>query len=55
MLADVSERMVTSLNPEETLQSVAEAVVPAFADWCVVDLATASPWLEMVARAHRDP
>ena len=55
MLADVSERMVTSLNPEETLQSVAEAVVPSFADWCVVDLATSSPWLKMVARAHVEP
>lgn len=55
MLADVSERMVTSLNPEETLQSVAEAVVPSFADWCVVDLATSSPFLKMTARAHVEP
>jgi signal transduction histidine kinase len=55
MLADVSERMVTSLSPAETLQSVAEAVVPSFADWCVVDLATSSPWLMMVARSHVEP
>ena len=55
LLADVSERLVGSLNPEETVQRVADAAVPAFADWCVVDLIDSGPSLETVASAHRDP
>lgn len=55
LLAGVSERLASSLDPEVTVQTVAEAVVPAFADWCVVDLVRDDRSLETVASAHREP
>ena len=33
LLASVSERLAASLDPEVTVQTVADVVVPAFADW----------------------
>ncbi|MDQ3688499.1 MAG: ATP-binding protein [Chloroflexota bacterium] len=54
LLAGVSEQLASSLNPEETVERIAEAVVPAFADWCVVDLVSSGETLETVASAHRD-
>jgi signal transduction histidine kinase len=55
ILANVSERLAASLDPEVTVQTVADAVVPAFADWCVVDLLRDDRTLETVASAHCDP
>ena len=55
LLAGLSERLAASLDPEVTVQTVADAVVPAFADWCVVDLVREDRTLETVASAHRDP
>lgn len=55
LLAAVSERLAASLDPEVTVQSVADTVVPAFADWCVVDLLRDDRTLETVASSHRDP
>jgi PAS domain S-box-containing protein len=55
LLAGVSERLAASLDPEVTVQTVADAVVPVFADWCVVDLLRDDRSLETVASAHRDP
>jgi signal transduction histidine kinase len=51
----VSERLAASLDPEVTVQAVADAVVPTFADWCIVDLVREDGTLETVAKAHRDP
>jgi PAS domain S-box-containing protein len=55
LLAGVSERLAASLDPAVTIQTVADAVVPAFADWCVVDLLREDQTLETVAAAHRTP
>ncbi len=55
LLAGVSERLASSLDPEVTVQIVADAVVPTFADWCVVDLLRDDLPLETVAATHRDP
>lgn len=55
LLAQVSERLAASLDPEVTVQAVADAVVPTFADWCIVDLVREDRTLETVASAHRDP
>lgn len=55
LLARVSERLSTSLNPEVTVQQVADTLVPDFADWCIVDLLSESHALQTVASAHRDP
>ena len=54
LLAGLSERLAASLDPEVTVQTVAEAVVPGFADWCVVDLLGEDRSLETVASAHRE-
>ena len=55
LLAHVSERLAASLDPAVTVQTVADAVVPAFADWCVVDLLRDDRSLETVASTHREP
>ncbi|MCA1588321.1 MAG: PAS domain S-box protein [Chloroflexi bacterium] len=55
LLAEVSEKLSSSLDPEVTVQMVADTVVPAFADWCIVDLVREDRTLETVASAHRDP
>lgn len=55
LLARVSERLAGSLNPEVLAQNVADALVPDFADWCVVDLISDSHSLEAVASAHHIP
>lgn len=55
LLAHVSERLAASLDPAVTVQTVADAVVPAFADWCVVDLLRDDRSLETVASSHREP
>jgi PAS domain S-box-containing protein len=56
-LARASEVFASSLDHRETLRNLAFLVVPNFADWCAVDLATpAGPkeW-ERIAVAHSDP
>jgi signal transduction histidine kinase len=55
LLAAIGGTLGRSLDPAETVQAIADAVVPAFADWCVVDLIGPDRSLQMVASAHRDP
>lgn len=55
LLARVSERLTSSLDEEVTAESVAQAVVPVFADWCVIDLLVDATRLQPVAVAHRAP
>ncbi|MCC5614143.1 AAA family ATPase [Nostoc sp. CHAB 5836] len=54
-LAEVSTTLASSLNYESTLASVANLVVPYFADWCSVDLLQDNQSIHRVAVAHRDP
>jgi signal transduction histidine kinase len=54
-LAQVSATLAASLNYEGTLASVANLVVPYFADWCSVDLLEENQSINRVAVAHRDP
>ncbi|MEH1886237.1 AAA family ATPase [Nostoc sp.] len=54
-LAQVSATLAASLNYESTLASVANLVVPYFADWCSVDLLQDNQSINRVAVAHRDP
>lgn len=44
-----------SLDYEATLTAVANLAVPAIADWCAVDIGTASGRIERLAVAHVDP
>ena len=50
----VGETLGRSLDPTVTVQSIADLLVPAFSDWCVVDLLRPDRGLETVASAHRD-
>ena len=45
----------SSLDPEETLQRVAQLVVPRMADWCAIELPDEKGALQQVALAHVDP
>ncbi|MBG1270290.1 AAA family ATPase [Nostoc sp. WHI] len=54
-LAQVSATLASSLDYESTLTSVANLVVPYFADWCSVDLLQDNQSINRVAVAHRDP
>ncbi len=54
LLASVGELLSGSLDYRETLANVARVVVPAFADWCAVDLFT-QRGIERVAIHHVDP
>jgi PAS domain S-box-containing protein len=55
VLASVSGVAAASLDPDVAVASVAEAVVPAFCDWCVIDLALDNGELRIVAAVHADP
>ncbi|MCZ0899385.1 GAF domain-containing protein, partial [Microcoleus sp. HI-ES] len=54
-LAQVSAVLSSSLEYEQTLQSVAKLAVPYFADWCSVDLLNDDRTIGRVAVAHCDP
>jgi PAS domain S-box-containing protein len=54
-LAQAGSTLTSSLDFEETLQSVAQLVVPGLADWCAVDVVDANDRLNLVAVAHADP
>ena len=54
VLAGVSAALSTTLDVGEALHRMAAELVPAFADWCAVDLAEPQA-VRRVAVAHRDP
>lgn len=54
LLSRASAVLSSSLDIETTLQSVAQMAVPAFADWCLVDLIEPDGSLRRVAAAHAD-
>jgi GAF domain-containing protein/DNA-binding XRE family transcriptional regulator len=54
-LATVNGTLAASLDYETTLAAVARLMVPALADYCVVDLVEDGPLLRRVAAAHADP
>ncbi|MEH2390106.1 MAG: AAA family ATPase [Nostoc sp.] len=54
-MAQVSATLASSLDYESTLTSVANLVVPYFADWCSVDLLQDNQAINQVAVAYRDP
>ena len=54
-LAQAGSTLTSSLDYEETLQRLAQLVVPGLADWCAVDVLDANQRLNLVAVAHVDP
>ncbi len=55
LLARASEALSASLEPDSTLASVTRLVVPEFADWCTLDVASADGEIRRRAVAHVDP
>jgi PAS domain S-box-containing protein len=58
-LSEASAVLAQSLNIDETLRTLANTVVPAFADWCAVHVTEGAPGVgaevRKVATAHWDP
>ena len=54
-LAQASEALATISDYAATLESIAWAAVPHFADYCVVDILDEAGELRRVAAAHQDP
>lgn len=54
-LAEASGVLASSLVVDETLQRVADLVVPRLADWCAIDLVGPEGTIDPVAVAHVDP
>jgi PAS domain S-box-containing protein len=54
-LTRASDLLNRSLSYEETLNDVAQLMVPRLADWCVVSIAGDNGRLEQLAVAHVDP
>jgi len=55
LLAEASAQLGRSLDPHEVAQSVADLTVPAFGDWCFVELLKADGTLARDAFAMVDP
>jgi PAS domain-containing protein len=55
LLAEATRVLGASLGYEDTLQRVAEVVVPDLADWCSVSMPGHGPKIGTVAVAHVDP
>jgi PAS domain S-box-containing protein len=53
-LLDVSTELASSLDTYQTVQRVAQQLVPHLADWCAIDLIDPQHELELVALAHVD-
>ena len=54
-LARASGLLLSSLDYETTLRTLAESAVPAIADWCAVDMVTRDGGVRRLAVAHVDP
>ncbi|NPC83262.1 GAF domain-containing protein, partial [Pyxidicoccus fallax] len=55
LLAESGALLATSLDPEATLREMARLVVPALADWCLVDLAEPDGTFRRVGVTHAAP
>ena len=55
LLAEAGKELASSLDYETTLQNVGRLVVPALADWCVVDVVEPDGALRRLAVTHSDP
>lgn len=55
LVAEASRILASSLDYETTLTSVAQLIVPAVADWCIVDALNEDGSLTQVVQVHTDP
>jgi signal transduction histidine kinase len=54
-LAEASQILSSSLDYEQTLNSIARLAVPHIADWCSIELVTSEEILDQIVVAHKDP
>ncbi|SEM64293.1 PAS domain S-box-containing protein [Stigmatella aurantiaca] len=54
-LAEASSLLSSALDPEVTLEALAQLVVPRLADWCSIELSQPDGTLRQVSVAHVDP
>ena len=54
-LADATATLVELTDYDRTLQRIASLAVPAFADWCAVDMQEADGSIRRLAVTHADP
>ena len=54
-LAQAGELLSSSLDVEATLTTLTGLLVPAMADWCIVDMLDPDGTIRQLAVAHRDP
>ena len=54
-LAQASKSLSSLVDQARTLERVAQMAVPAFADWCAVDIVDQGGYLQRLAVAHHDP
>jgi PAS domain S-box-containing protein len=54
-LADASELLSRSLDPDDSLQGLADLAVGRIADWCGIELVDESGGIRNVAVSHKDP
>jgi PAS domain S-box-containing protein len=54
-LAQATKELVSSLDYQQTLASVAQLAVPRLADWCVVDILEKAGGIQRVEVAHIEP
>jgi PAS domain S-box-containing protein len=55
LLAEASGVLASARDERSLVRELADRMVPAFADWCIVDLVGADGAVDRVAVAHRDP
>ncbi len=55
LLTSVSDLLAGSIDYDTTLASIAKLIIPAFADWCTVDIVTEDGSLNAALIAHADP
>jgi PAS domain S-box-containing protein len=55
LMADAGAALQRSLDPDASLNALAQLAVPLLADWCVVHVKRPDDSIQLVAVAHRDP
>lgn len=53
-LYDATQKLSSSLNYKETLNQLADIMIPEFADWCVIDLLEDSDTMNRIVNNHQD-
>ncbi len=54
-LAEATQRLTASLDPEQTIATMTDLLVPEFADWALVYLREGGPDAQPTSFQHRDP